>query len=78
MPDLMDSIVELAGKAGKVIDGYLVPAAEIAKDVINLIDQAKTVVSTDDVATLQQLRDELKAKVIAHANKTEATLRGEE
>lgn len=76
MPDLMDSIVELAGKAGKVIDGYLVPAAEIAKDVINLIDQAKTVVSTDDIATLQQLRDELEAKVMAHADKTEAELRG--
>lgn len=76
MSDIVDSITRIAGLVSKAIDGYIVPVTEIARDVINLIDQAKEVVNTDDVATLQTLRDELEAKVMAHADKTEATLRG--
>jgi hypothetical protein len=76
MSDFINSIVEIAGKINKAIDGYLVPITGIARDFIQLIDMAKEVVDTDDVAKLQQLRDDLEAKVMAHADKTEATLRG--
>lgn len=76
MSDFINSIVDIAGKINKAIDGYLVPITDIARDFIQLIDTAKNVVGTDDVVKLQQLRDKLEAKVTAHADKTEATLRG--
>jgi hypothetical protein len=76
MSDLIESIVEIAGEIDKAIEGYVVPITDIARQFIKLIDVAKDVVNTDDVAKLQQLRDDLEAKVMAHADKTEATLRG--
>ena len=73
------STVEKLGETviGALSGGTVLPAVvEIGQSVLNLIDEAKTVVATDDIATLQATRDQLEPLVMAHADKTEAELRG--
>lgn len=77
MTGFLAAIEKLAGTVGTALGGPLVPAVlEIGKDVLNLIDKAKTVVSIDDADKLQTLRDDLEPKVMAHATATEKSLRG--
>jgi hypothetical protein len=73
----LNTITKLAMTVGEALSGNALPAViEIGKDVLNLIDEAKTVVATDDVVVLQATRDELEPKVMAHADSTEKELRG--
>lgn len=77
MSGFMDTFTKLVETVGTALAGPVVPAViEIGKDVIKLIDEAKTVVATDDVVVLTALRDELEPKVLAHADSTEDKLRG--
>lgn len=76
MSALVDSVSKIAGLASKVLEGYLVPGIDIAKSVIELIDNVKETVGTENEAALQVLRDELEPKVLAHADATEKALRG--
>lgn len=72
----LDTITKLVETVGGALTGPVVPAVvEIGKDVLNLIDNAKEVVSDTDAAHLQSLRDELEPKVMAHADATENALR---
>ena len=78
MSALVDGFFKLAETISGALTGPAVPAVvEIGKDVIALIDNAKEVVSTNDAAKLQALRDDLEPKVLAHADATEKELRGE-
>ena len=77
----MSAFVDIIGKLAKTVSGAMsggaIPAIfEIGQDVLKLIDGAKTVVNTTDAAALQVIRDELEPKVLAHADATEAALRG--
>ena len=73
----LTSLTKLATTVGGAMTGGAVPAIfEIGKDVLNLIDEAKTVVHTNDAPALQAIRDELEPKVLAHADKTATDLRG--
>lgn len=75
--DFVGMVSKLAGTVGTMLGGPIVPAAiEIGKDLLGLIDKAKAVVSEDDAVKLDAIRDELEPKVMAHADSTEATLRG--
>lgn len=75
----VEELEKLVATVSGYLTGPIVPAAiEIGKDVLNLIDKAKDVVDSSDVATLEQLRTDLEPKVMAHADSTEKTLRGEE
>lgn len=79
MSDFVGMLSKLAGTVGTMLGGPLVPAAiEIGKDLLGLIDKAKAVVDEDDVVKLDAIRDELEPKVMAHADRTEASLRGTE
>jgi len=72
------SLEKLVGTAGTLLGGPIVPAAlEIGKDVVDLLHNAKTVVGTSDVAALDTMIADLEPKVMAHADRTEAALRGE-
>lgn len=73
----LETLKKLSETVGTALGGPLVPVVlEIGKDVLELIDNAKDVVDTDDVAELELMRDELEPKVMAHADSTEKTLRG--
>lgn len=75
----MDSLEKLTQKVSSILDGGTVGAVvEIGKDILDLIDNAKEVVDETDADKLTMLRDELEPKVMAHADKTENTLRGED
>lgn len=77
MSAFTDVLGKLATTVGGALTGGTVPAViGIGQDLLELIDEAKTVVHTDDVATLNAIRDELEPKVLAHADSTEKTLRG--
>lgn len=79
MSGFVDTIAKLAETLGTALAGPIVPAVvEIGKDFIKLIDEAKVVVSSNDADQLQEIRDELEPKVMAHADQTEASLRGQE
>ena len=72
--DILGKIVTTVGGA---LTGGAVPAIiGIGKDVLELIDKAKDVVGSDDLSALEAMREELEPKVMAHADKTEGTLRG--
>lgn len=74
----MQTLTKLATTVGGAMSGGTVPALfEIGKSVLELIDNAKDVVNETDIPKLEALRDELEPKVMAHADKTEATLRGQ-
>lgn len=74
----MDTLGKLAGTVSGALSGGAIPAViAIGKDVLELIDNAKDVVAEDDVEKLEALREELEPKVMAHADSTEKTLRGE-
>lgn len=75
--DFVATLSKLAGTVGTMLGGPIVPAVvEIGKDLLGLIDKAKAVVSEEDAVKLDAIRDELEPKVMAHADRTEATLRG--
>lgn len=77
MSNFLASLEKLAMTAGTLLGGPIVPAAlEIGKDVLNLLHKAKTVVDTNDVPALDAMIAELEPKVLAHADATEASLRG--
>lgn len=77
MSTLIDSFFKVAETISEALTGPAIPAVvEIGKDVINLIDNAKEVVSTQDAQRLQAIRDDLEPKVLAHADATEKELRG--
>lgn len=77
MSAFIDTIKKLAATVGTALGGPVVPAViAIANDVLELIDNAKEVVNNENAAELQVIRDELEPKVLAHADATEAKLRG--
>lgn len=79
MSDFMEKLAQLAETVGGYLAGPIVPAAiEIGKDVLELIEKAKDVVDEDSVEELEALRADLEPKVMAHADATEAKLRGTE
>lgn len=78
MSALTDSFFSLAQKVSSALAGPVVPAlVEIGKDVLKLIDNTIQVVNTEDADELSKIRDDLEPKVMAHADKTEQTLRGQ-
>jgi len=78
MSKFVDTLADVAEKVGDALNGPIIPAiVEIGKSVVDLIDNAREVVDEPDVAKLQAMRDELEPKVMAHADQTEKTLRGE-
>lgn len=73
----IESLSKLASTVGGILGGPLIPAAiEIGKEVVDLIQRAKDVVNEDDLPKLEAMLDELEPKVLAHADATEAKLRG--
>lgn len=73
----MDTLSKLAQTVSGALSGPIIPAVvAIGKDVVELIDKAKDIVEEDDVEVLENLRAELEPKVMAHADATEASLRG--
>jgi hypothetical protein len=77
MSDFIDKLIGLAETAGKLLNNETIPAAlDIANNVIELIHSAKAVVSSDDAATLDASLQTLETQVLAHADRTENTLRG--
>lgn len=74
----IDSLTKIVSTVSGMLTGPVLPAAiAIGKDLIELIDNAKEVVSSTDAPALQALRDELEPKVLAHADATEKKLRGQ-
>lgn len=74
----MQTLSKLATTVSGAMSGGAIPAIiGIAQDVVKLIDDAKDVVNEDDVPKLEAMREELETKVLAHADKTEQTLRGQ-
>jgi len=75
----IDTLGKLAETVGTALGGPAVPAViAIGKDVLELIDKSKDVVAETDVTKLEAMREELEPKVMAHADATEAALRGED
>lgn len=78
MSKFLDALEKLAGTAGGILGGPLVPVAlEIGKDVLALIHTSKQVVEETDIPKLEAMEADLGPKVMAHADRTAATLRGE-
>ena len=77
---MSSSFVSTLEKIATVLSGGLsegVPiAVALGKDVVDLIDHAIPIVSETDAAKLQATRDALEPQVLAHADRTEAELRG--
>jgi hypothetical protein len=74
----IDSLTKMVGTVSGLLAGPIVPAVlAIANDLIELIDNAKDVIHSDDQEALQALRDQLEPLVLAHADATEAKLRGQ-
>lgn len=77
MSAFVDMVKQLAESVGEALAGPVVPAVvEIGKDVLKLIDEAKEVVNNKNAEELEVIRSELEPKVLAHADSTEAKLRG--
>lgn len=77
MSGFMSTITKLAQTLSSALNGPVIPAViEIGQDFLELITQAKEVVNTADAGQLQTMIEELEPKVMAHADKTEAALRG--
>lgn len=77
--DFLSTLTKLASTVGGALTGGAIPAVvSIGKDVLDLIDKSKDIVSETDVPKLEALREELEPKVMAHADRTEAALRGSE
>jgi len=74
----VDKLAAVATKVGAAVEEYYQPAVDIAKSVVDLIESAKEVVHETDVDKLTAMQEDLETKVLAHADKTEATLRGQE
>lgn len=78
MSTFVTTLVKMGETVSKMMDNPAIPAiVEIGKDMLNVISAASQVVHTDDLPALEQLRDDLEPKVMAHADRTEKTLRGE-
>lgn len=78
MSGFVDTLLTLSKTVSAALTGPVVPAViGIAQDVVQLIDKAKDVVDSDDVPALEAMLADLEPKVMAHADATEATLRGE-
>ncbi len=74
----LTTLTEVAGKVSAMLTGPVVPAAiAIGESVIKLIKDSKEVVASDDIPALDALLEDLEPKVLAHADTTEAKLRGE-
>lgn len=74
----MNTLTKLAGTVTGAMSGGAIPAVvAIGGDLLKLLDDAKEVVNESDVPKLEALREELEPKVMAHADATEARLRGE-
>lgn len=77
MSAFVDTIAKLAQTVGAALGGPVVPAViAIGQDVLKLITKAKEVVNNENAVELDAIRDELEPKVMAHADATEAKLRG--
>ena len=73
----LQTLQNIITKVTTALEGPIVPmAVSIAQDVLDLANEAKTIVKTDDLPTLQAMIDDLEPKVMAHADKTASTLRG--
>lgn len=79
MSAFTNTLEKLVTAVSGALSGGAIPALiGIGGDVLDLIDKAKEVVKSDDVPQLNALRDQLEPLVMAHADKTEKTLRGTE
>lgn len=79
MSAFLDIMKRVTTTLTEAMAGPVVPAVvAIGKDVVDLIKESKEVVSNHDAAELQILLDDLEPKVLAHADATEAALRGEQ
>jgi hypothetical protein len=76
MSDLVNTISSIAEKLGPMLVPGAGAAIAIGQDLLKLIDSTKAVVSEQDGAKLDSIRDELEPKVMKHADDTEARLRG--
>lgn len=77
MSSFINSLEKAATSVGTLLGGPLVPAAvEIGKDFLDLLNNAKSVVNTNDQAKLDAMIADLEPKVIAHADATAKELRG--
>lgn len=77
MTDFVALLKRISETVSTALAGPVVPAViEIGKDVIALIDKSKEIVDIKSAEELQVIRDELEPKVMAHADRTEHTLRG--
>jgi hypothetical protein len=75
----MDTVTKLVSTVATALEGPVIPAVvSIAHDVVDLLQEAQDVVKSDDDAVeLQSMLEELEPKVMAHADRTTAALRGE-
>ena len=72
------SLTKIVSTVGGMLTGPVVPAViGIGQDVLKLIEESRKVVETKDLPALEALREELEPKVLAHADSTEAKLRGQ-
>jgi hypothetical protein len=72
---IVDGILDLADKILPALEGTPVPAIVAAgKAAIDLIDKARDVASDTDQARLSAKRNELEPRVMAHLDKTIASL----
>lgn len=78
MSEFLEKLKTLVTTVSDALAGPIVPAVvAIGQDVLDLIDGAKEVAENDDVEELEALRETLEPLVLAHADATERTLRGE-
>jgi hypothetical protein len=73
---LISSIAHVAETLAPAIVPGAAPLIKAGEAVVGLIDQAKATFGEHDVAVLQAHREELLAKVHAHADSTASRLEG--
>lgn len=74
---LFDDVLRVAELMVPLVVPGAAPAIAAGKAVISMIDTAKATFSEMDQSRLDAIRDDLAAKVKAHAEETAARLRGE-
>jgi hypothetical protein len=68
---IVSGVLDVAEKLLPALEGTPAGAVvEAGKSVLDLIDQVREVVSTDDAAALQAKREALEPKVLAHLDRT--------
>lgn len=79
MSSFLDMATKLVSTVGAALSGPVIPAVvAIGKDVVDLLKEAGETIAIKDQPQLQALIEDLEPKVMAHADATEAKLRGEQ